>query len=299
MMAAGENAVEQECAGAAGAVPADAAAKIAFVEDPAAEAVERARSGERAGWASAHVNAETGDVALALIARPAVRMGDFHAVPFVAAMGARDAFAALGAAKSVGIRWPHDLVCAAPDFNEELATVAVKAGAGEGGMFAVVSLELRAGAFAVLELGAPSADTAVDTCDDAAADAAAKADAGAAAKTDTDAAAGIAPANADESPLTDPVAVAPQLAAAILARIDVWASALAGNRAVAGPLAPVLGEYFDMVPALGHRAAAVSPSGHPLAIGTFAGVDVWGRATIKTTVDEREFAPEVARIRTL
>ncbi len=61
----------------------------------------------------------------------------------------------------------------------------------------------------------------------------------------------------------------------------------------------MLGEYFDMVPALGHRAAAVSPNGHPLAIGTFAGVDVWGRATIKTTVDEREFAPEVARIRTL
>ena len=115
------------------------------------------------------------------------------------------------------------------------------------------------------------------------------------------AAAGVAdaPADAGVSPLADPVVVAPQLAAAILARIDTWAAALADNRAVAGPLAPVLGEYFDMVPALGHRAAAVSPNGHPLAIGTFAGVDVWGRATIKTTVDEREFAPEVARIRTL
>ena len=289
MAAAEKNAVEQ--GSAAEAVPATAAGtEIAFMEDPVTEAVERARSGERTGWTAAHMSAETGDVSLALIARPAVRMGDFHAVPFVAAMGAHDGLAALGAAKSVGIRWPHDLVCAAPDFDEELATVSVKAGAGEGGMFAVVALELRAGAFAALELCAPSADAAADICDERAT----------VSVTET-AAAGVAdaPADAGVSPLADPVVVAPQLAAAILARIDTWAAALADNRAVAGPLAPVLGEYFDMVPALGHRAAAVSPNGHPLAIGTFAGVDVWGRATIKTTVDEREFAPEVARIRTL
>lgn len=289
MAAAEKNAVER--GSAAEAVPATAAGtEIAFVEDPVTEAVERARSGERTGWTAAHMSAETGDVSLALIARPAVRMGDFHAVPFVAAMGVRDAFAALGAVKSVGIRWPHDLVCAAPGFDEELATVSVKAGAGEGGMFAVVALELRAGAFAALELCAPSADATADICDE-----------GATASAAETAAAGVAdaPADAGVSPLADPVVVAPQLAAAILARIDAWAAALADNRAVAGPLAPVLGEYFDMVPALGHRAAAVSPNGHPLAIGTFAGVDVWGRATIKTTVDEREFAPEVARIRTL
>lgn len=289
MATAEKNAVEQ--GSAAEAVPATAAGtEIAFMEDPVTEAVERARSGERAGWTAAHMSAETGDVSLALIARPAVRMGDFHAVPFVAAMGAHDGLAALGAAKSVGIRWPHDLVCAAPDFDEELATVSVRAGAGEGGMFAVVALELRAGAFAALELCAPSADAAADICDERAT----------VSVTET-AAAGVAdaPADAGVSPLADPVVVAPQLAAAILARIDTWAAALADNRAVAGPLAPVLGEYFDMVPALGHRAAAVSPNGHPLAIGTFAGVDVWGRATIKTTVDEREFAPEVARIRTL
>lgn len=289
MAAAEKNAVER--GSAAEAVPAAAAeTEIAFVEDPVTEAVERARSGERAGWTAAHVSDETGDVSLALIARPAVRMGDFHAVPFVAAMGARDGLAALGAAKSVGIRWPHDLVCAAPDFNDELATVSVKAGAGEGGMFAVVALELRASAFAGLELCAPSADAAADICDGGAADSAVEA-----------VAAGVAdaPENVGVSTLADPAAVVSQLAAAILARIDAWAAALANNRAVAGPLAPVLGEYFDMVPALGHRAAAVSPNGHPLAIGTFAGVDVWGRATIKTTVDEREFAPEVARIRTL
>lgn len=286
MAAAEKNAVER--GSAAEAVPAAAAeTEIAFVEDPVTEAVERARSAGRAGWTAAHVSDETGDVSLALIARPAVRMGDFHAVPFVAAMGARDGLAALGAAKSVGIRWPHDLVCAAPDFNDELATVSVKAGAGEGGMFAVVALELRASAFAGLELCAPSADAAADICD------------GGAVEAVTGAVDGTAPADAGVSPLADPAAVAPQLAAAILARIDAWAAALANNRAVAGPLAPVLGEYFDMVPALGHRAAAVSPNGHPLAIGTFAGVDVWGRATIKTTVDEREFAPEVARIRTL
>ncbi|MFR7797553.1 MAG: hypothetical protein ACLU37_05030 [Collinsella sp.] len=58
----------------------------------------------------------------------------------------------------------------------------------------------------------------------------------------------------------------------------------------AGPLAPVLGEYFDMVPLLGRQVAAVSPNGLPLAVGVFAGLDIWGRATIKTDAGEQESA---------
>ena len=67
----------------------------------------------------------------------------------------------------------------------------------------------------------------------------------------------------------------------------------------AGPLAPVLGEYFDMVPLLGRQVAAVSPNGLPLAVGVFAGLDIWGRATIKTDAGEQEFPPEAVRIRGL
>ena len=89
------------------------------------------------------------------------------------------------------------------------------------------------------------------------------------------------------------------LAAAVLVRVDTWAVAANTPQGAAGPLAPVLGEYFDMVPLLGRQVAAVSPSGLPLAVGVFAGLDIWGRATIKTDAGEQEFPPEAVRIRGL
>ena len=47
------------------------------------------------------------------------------------------------------------------------------------------------------------------------------------------------------------------LAAAVLARVDAWAVVANTPQGAAGPLAPVLGEYFDMVPLLGRQVAAV------------------------------------------
>ena len=89
------------------------------------------------------------------------------------------------------------------------------------------------------------------------------------------------------------------LTAAVLTRVDAWAVAANTPQGAAGPLAPVLGEYFDMVPLLGRQVAAVSPNGLPLAVGVFAGLDIWGRATIKTDAGEQEFPPEAVRIRGL
>ena len=40
----------------------------------------------------------------------------------------------------------------------------------------------------------------------------------------------------------------------------------------------------------------MSPNGLPLAVGVFAGLDIWGRATIKTDAGEQEFPPEAVRI---
>ena len=90
-----------------------------------------------------------------------------------------------------------------------------------------------------------------------------------------------------------------QLADAVVKRVDAWAVAVDTPQGKMGPLAPVLAEYFDMVPLLGHQAAAVSPNGLPLAVGVFAGLDIWGRATIKTDADEQEFPPEAVKIRAL
>ncbi|MDY5559950.1 MAG: hypothetical protein SPF45_00420, partial [Collinsella sp.] len=89
------------------------------------------------------------------------------------------------------------------------------------------------------------------------------------------------------------------LTTAVLARVDAWAVVANTPQGAAGPLAPVLGEYFDMVPLLGRQVAAVSPNGLPLAVGVFAGLDIWGRATIKTDAGEQEFPPEAVRIRGL
>lgn len=84
----------------------------------------------------------------------------------------------------------------------------------------------------------------------------------------------------------------------IEARVSSWEQQIASGAGAAGPLAPVLSEYFDMVPLLGNPAMAVYPNGNEMARGTFAGVDIWGRATLITSDGhEVEFSPEQAGIR--
>lgn len=50
------------------------------------------------------------------------------------------------------------------------------------------------------------------------------------------------------------------LAAAMLARVDAWAVVANTPQGAAGPLAPVLGEYFDMVPLLGAKLRRCRPT---------------------------------------
>lgn len=84
----------------------------------------------------------------------------------------------------------------------------------------------------------------------------------------------------------------------IEARVASWAQQIAAGGGAAGPLAPVLNEYFDLVPLLGRPAVAVYPNGNEMARGTFAGIDIWGRATLVTEDgQEVEFPPEQAGIR--
>lgn len=84
----------------------------------------------------------------------------------------------------------------------------------------------------------------------------------------------------------------------ITSRVASWEAAIAAGAGAAGPLAPVLSEYFDLVSLLGQPAVAVYPNGNEMACGRFAGVDIWGRATLVTEDGkEVEFAPEAARVR--
>ena len=211
------------------------------------------REGASAGWLAC--SAAEDALTFSVVARPAVGMQAFHALPFVAAMGMMDALAGagdepgLGLAGKVGIQWPSDIVCGAPAFETLLASVSVNGGAGAAGMFAAVTVRVSSAELTGL---------------------------------------GIEPVDGE---------LACRLADAVLGRIDAWAVSANTPQGKVGPLAPVLAEYFDMVPLLGHRAAAISPSGLPVATGVFAGLDIWGRATIKTDAGEQEFPPEAVKIR--
>ena len=76
-------------------------------------------------------------------------------------------------------------------------------------------------------------------------------------------------------------------------------SAVRTGGASAGPLAPILSEYFDMVPMLGHQVAVLSPTGHLMDTGVFAGLDVWGRACVMTPSGEKALPAEAVSLRAL
>lgn len=88
------------------------------------------------------------------------------------------------------------------------------------------------------------------------------------------------------------------LEGAARARVDAWAADVAAGRAAAGPLAPVLGDYFDALLGMGETFEVVR-GGRVIGRGTLAGVDVWGRATVRLEggAQELEIAPEQAALR--
>ena len=88
------------------------------------------------------------------------------------------------------------------------------------------------------------------------------------------------------------------LKAAARAGAAAWEADISAGRAAAGPLAPVLGDYFDALLDMGGEVEVVR-AGRVLARGTLAGVDVWGRATVRLDdgAQELEIAPEQAELR--
>ncbi len=96
-------------------------------------------------------------------------------------------------------------------------------------------------------------------------------------------------------------ALVEELAAAVLTRASASPGRLLPTRGRAPQVRwpPCWASISISVPLLGRQVAAVSPNGLPLAVGVFAGLDIWGRATIKTDAGEQEFPPEAVRIRGL
>ena len=218
------------------------------------------REGASAGWCA--WSAGDASLTFSLVVRPDVNMHAFHGLPFVAAMGMMDAL--------VGTR-PGSLTSArgwglAGKVGIQWPSDIVCGAPAFETSFARVAVNGGAGAAGMF--GAVTVDIERSALGELGVDV------------------------ADE-------ALVETLAAAMLARVDAWAVVANTPQGAAGPLAPVLGEYFDMVPLLGRQVAAVSPNGLPLAVGVFAGLDIWGRATIKTDAGEQEFPPEAVRIRGL
>ncbi|MGN0296685.1 MAG: hypothetical protein ACI4B2_05645 [Parafannyhessea sp.] len=77
-----------------------------------------------------------------------------------------------------------------------------------------------------------------------------------------------------------------------------WEDRLRRACVVAGPLAPLLDDYFDTMDAANERVEVVYPNGRVAARGVLAGLDVWGRASVRTDSGrELSISPEQASIR--
>ncbi len=224
-------------------------------------------------WAS-----PAGSLYLSCVLRPQVRMQEFTALPAVCAMGVMDALHELGLEGRVGIKWPNDIVARAAGededapFDYKLAGILVEAKASSEGPFAVVGLGVNMRA---LEIEA--------------------ADAGSAASPQALAPISLEELMGDDAPEMSSLAVA--LRDAMVARVDAWAARMASMPVGMGPMAPILNEYFDMVPMLGHQVAVLGPNGRAIDTGTFGGLDIWGRAVVVTPTGEQTFPAEAVSLR--
>ncbi len=231
-------------------------------DDVVAEACDRARSGSEAGtrvsrwgevskgvWFRPEVTRPSGGMYLAQVARPQVPMGFIGSLATVAGLGAVKGLRSLGV--PARLAWPATIVDESGRF---LGAARCTGGYGEGGVFAVVgaAVNMGEGEYPVPE-DAPEPLAPVSVVDLVGADA--------------------APAAAD---------AADAVQDAVKAALDRWEAGIAAGQGAAGPLGPVLGDWFDEMPLMGRPVRALLPSGRVAAEGTLVGIDGWGRVTVRT-----------------
>lgn len=92
--------------------------------------------------------------------------------------------------------------------------------------------------------------------------------------------------------------IAPLLPDAVRLACDEWEARLRRAHVVAGPLAPLLDDYFVLLEAANRPVEVVYPNGRLAARGVLCGMDVWGRASVRTASGRvLDISPEQARIR--
>lgn len=215
---------------------------------------------------------------LSILLRPQVPMHYFMALSAVSALGVQDALRELGAT-NVMLKWPNDVVV--PGVNGtvagKLAGILVEAGSSDEGLYAVSGIGVN--------LVAPDIDLS---------------SMGSARPLKPAALPDAMGTGEDGEPLPAPSfdELAQKIAERICVRCDLWETAYLEGCAAAGPMAPILEEYFDQIELINHEVEAVLPDGRVCGKGTFVGLDVWGRATIRTeSGEELDFASEQASLR--
>lgn len=214
-----------------------------------------------------------GGLYISIVLRPDVPMQLFGGLPAVCALGCREALAGLGA-EGIALKWPNDVIVG----RRKLAGLLVEGGYSEGGVFAVVGIGINV-------VPATELKASVDGAQDGSARP-------------------LAPAYLvdcfAEGALPPFEDIATAVRDGVVSRVDAWADEVRAGHAQAGPLAPVLSDYFDAIPMLGTQVQAMLPDGQVFITGTFAGIDVWGKATVVTPDGaEMEISSEQASLRPL
>lgn len=252
-------------------LPVNGLPELRFVEQgdlvPLAEVTELAYAGAPEG-SGISCRAKDSTLRMAVLLRPSVPMRQLVAVGPVAALAILKAFEEFGARpEAIGIAWPHDLVAVPEGWPHSesasfplLAQLSTKAGYAEG-TFVVLGVDVDLAVLTGLHLERGEQQGGFDGSNE----------------------------------LYRLLAQA--LQKHLLAGVRRWEAAVEALGAQAGPWAPFLQEYFDRVPLLGQAVNVSYPNGRLYARGVFVGIDIWGRATVRTRrAGDIEFPAEKFRI---
>ena len=212
-----------------------------------------------------------GGVYLSVVLRPPVSMRFFVGLPAVCSLGVLSAVREGLGVTDAALKWPNDII----RWGGKLGGLLVEGGSSDEGQFAVCGVGLNVSSVPQMSIAMPEGPDAPS----------------------------MEPAFLFDSQIPDGVdyrLIARLVRDGIVSAVDEWARSVNSGGAAAGPLGPVLGPYCDAIELLGRPCRILDPSGRAMGVGTFAGIDAWGRATVLIPgTGEVTFAAEQASLRPL